>query len=498
MKSRTYQFFFVFGFSVSMWALFAFLHRNASTAALSKDLFRLVMLFAPLVQGFLISTILYIKDEKWYYPFVAVPTFILGISLFALAPFDVIWTSYGWSYTLHSPWFMIYSIFSGVYLFAMIIILAIRVRRSLVRALRKKYALILAGYGVFYGIGMGITNIAISMNPQFPPVGGILLAAAFLFIAYAISLPAEKIIPSKIRFGYPLFLNKLLEVTPGKELGQNVVEFNRFLGVTGLKKVVSFEKEKITLNSGQLNSLNLLGPAEKTLEYLDEHDWATEARAYYKDVFIDVYLTTRKKSKKTADGWFKGMLRKHGDFFSTYGIMDAIPEDVELPKDVLDAILKSILPNKYRLKGGIIYFIMGDGVEKSYKFFTGLTKYARTLCLTGTDPREVRKTYGLEGVSIVWVTFERYAKGETIPPNKLDELTATISEFFGKGKGVVFVDCIDSMVMANGFKRVMGWLKGVKKIMTKSKSNLLVTVDPNSFSNRQLADIEKEMEKIKV
>jgi len=499
MKSRTYQFFFVFGFSVSMWALFAFFHRTASTAALSKDLFRLVMLFAPLVQGFLISTILYIKDEKWYYPFVVVPTFIVGISLFALAPFNVIWTSYGWSYTLHSPWFMIYSIFSGVYLFAMIIILAIRVRRPLVRALRKKYALILAGYGVFYGIGMGITNIAISMNPQFPPVGGILLAAAFLFIAYAISLPAEKIIPSEIRFGYPLFLNKLLEVTPGKELGQNVVEFNRFLGVTGLKKVVSFEKEKITLNSGQLNSLDLLGPAEKTLEYIEEHDWATEARASYKDVFIDTYLTTRKKSRKTADRWFKGMLRKHSGFFSTYGIMGAIPEDVELPKDVLGAILKNLkLPKEYKLKKGLAYFVRVTKVEKGYKFFTGLAKYARTLCLTGTNPREVRETYGLEGVSIVWVAFERYAEGKTIPPNKLGELTATISKFFGKGKGVVFVDCIDSMVMANGFKRVMSWLKGVKKIMTKSKSNLLVTIDPSSFSNRQLASIEREMKQIKI
>ena len=158
----------------------------------------------------------------------------------------------------------------------------------------------------------------------------------------------------------------------------------------------------------------------------------------------------------------------------------------------MDAILESIkLPEKYRLKRGIIYFIMGDGAEKGYKFFTGLTKYARTLYLTDTNPREVREIYGLEGVPIVWMTFERYAEGKTIPPNKLGELTATISKFFRKGKNVIFVDCIDSMVMANGFKQVMDWLKGVKKIMTKSKSNLLVTIDPSSFSDRQLTSIEK-------
>ncbi len=483
-----------------MWALFVFLHRNVSTEALSKDIFRLVMFVSPLIQGFLISAILYIKDEKWYYPLLAVPAFIMGISLFALAPFGTVWTIYGWSYTFYSPWMMIYSIFSGVYLLATIIILVIRSRRPLVRILRKKYVLILVGYGVLYGIGMGITNVAISMNPAFPPLGGILLATAFLFVAYAISLPTEKItIPSKIYFGYPLLLNKLLQEAPGKELGQDLVEFNKFLRVTGLNEIVSVKEEKIIFNSNKLNSLNLLEPAEKTLEYLEEHDWAVETRAHYKSVFIDTYLATMKKSRKAADEWLKRMVRKHSGFFSTYGIMDAMPEDFELPKSVLDNILKSIkLPDEYRLKEGIIYFIRGAGVEKSYKFFTGLTKYTRALCLTVTNPREVRETYGLEGVSIVWVTFEKYAKGKSIPPNKLGELTTTISGFFGKGKGVVFVDCIDSMVMANGFKRVMGWLKGVKKIMTKSKSNLLVTIDPGSFSNRQLANIGREMKEIKV
>ncbi len=196
---------------------------------------------------------------------------------------------------------------------------------------------------------------------------------------------------------------------------------------------------------------------------------------------------------------FSDLFRKYYDFLLRYGIMDAIPEDVDLPKDVLGAILKNLkLPEEYRLKSGLIYFIRGADTEKGYKFFTGLAKHVRTLCLTGTNPREVRETYGLEGVSIVWVAFERYAEGETIHPNKLGELTATISKFFGKGKGVVFVDCIDSMVMANGFKRVMSWLKEVKKIMTKSKSNLLVTIDPSSFSNRQLASIEREMKQIKI
>lgn len=200
----------------------------------------------------------------------------------------------------------------------------------------------------------------------------------------------------------------------------------------------------------------------------------------------------------TSDA-FSGLLDKHGVFLLRHGIIDAIPEGVEVPRDVLDSIFKSIkLPEEYRLKEGLTYFVRGEGVEKGYKFFTGLTKYTRALCLTGTNPREVRGTYRLKGVPMVWVTFERYAKGRTIPPNKLDQLTTTISEFVGKGKGVVFVDCLDSMVMANGFERVMSWLRDVGKIMIKNKSNLLVTIDPSSFSDRQLASIERKMKEIKV
>lgn len=500
VKSRTYQSFFAFGLSVSMWALFVLLHRTASTGTLSKDIFRLAMFVSPLIQGFLVSTILYIKDEKWYYPFVLVPAFILGIIIFVLAPFETIWTIYGWSYAFYSPWMMVYSIFGIVYLIAMIIILAIRMRRPLVQAVRKKYVLILAGYGFLYGVGMGITNVAISMNPSFPPVGGILLAAAFLVIAYAMSLPTEKmIIPSKIHIGYPSFINKLMQEAPGKELGQNVVELNEFLRATGLNEVVVVKKEKIIFNPNKLGSLNLLETAEKTLEYLKERDWTNETRAYYKDLFVHTYLTTREKSRKAADEWFKRMLHKHRGFFSTYGIMDSIPEDVELPKGVLNAILKNIkLPKEYRLKKGLTYFFRGETVEKGYEFLSGFTKNAKILCLTGTNPQEIRDIYGLEGVPIVWVTFEIYAEGKTIHPNELDGFTTAISTFANKWKGVVFIDCIDSMVMASGFRQVKGWLEKVKKIIAKSKSNLLVAIDPSSFSKRQLTSIEKEMKEIRI
>lgn len=242
----------------------------------------------------------------------------------------------------------------------------------------------------------------------------------------------------------------------------------------------------------------------KHLSGMEIEDGMQETVVTFSTILNTCYPTIKddigaKRTYTITSNAFSGLLDKYGGFLLRHGIMNAIPEGVELPGDLLDAIFKNIkLPEEYRLKEGFIYFVRGEGAEKGYKFFTGLAKYARTLCLTGTNPREVRETYGLRGVSMVWLTFERYAKGKTIPPNKLDQLTTTIFGFVGKWKGVVFVDCLDSMVMANGFERVMSWLRDVKKIMTGNKSNLLVAIDPSSFSDRQLAIIEKRMKEIKV
>ncbi len=242
----------------------------------------------------------------------------------------------------------------------------------------------------------------------------------------------------------------------------------------------------------------------KHLSSMEIEDGMQETMLTFSTILNACYPTIKedigaKRTYTITSDAFSSLFQKYGDFLLQHGIMDVIPEGVELPGDLLDAIFKSIkLPDEYRLKEGLTYFVRGEGAEKGYKFFTGLAKYVRALCLTDTNPREVRKAYGLRGVSMIWLTFERYAKGKTIPPNKLDHLKTTIFEFVGKWKGVVFVDCIDSMVMANGFERVMSWLREVKKIMIKNKSNLLVTIDPSSFSDRQLAIIEKRMKEIKV
>ena len=65
------------------------------------------------------------------------------------------------------------------------------------------------GVGIVYLGGMTLTNLIIHINPNFPPFGGILTTVEFLFIAYAIALPMDKIgiiKPTKLAEFYLSFL----------------------------------------------------------------------------------------------------------------------------------------------------------------------------------------------------------------------------------------------------------------------------------------------------
>lgn len=478
-KSRAYKFFFIFGFSISMWAIFVFFHRNAPTAALSKDLLMPAIFFSLLIHGFLLSTILYIKGEKWYYPFAVVPAFIVGISSFVFMPLDVVWTSYGWSYALHNPWVMIYSIFNGVYLLAILIILAIGMKLSPVQTLRKKYALILVGYGVFYSVGMGITNVAISMNPMFPPIGGILLITAFLFIAYAISLPTEKIVlPSKIRFGYPIFLNKLLEETPGKELGESVVRFKDHLQTLGLSDVVEFERGKISFRPAK-PKLDLGEIADKSLDFMKQQSWALSAVKPFTNVFVSTYRTI--KSKKDADEWFERMLRKHGAFLYRHGILDAMPEDARIP-----GIFRE-------LEVGKSYLVQEDRPRRCLEMLRETVNYGfKGLCFTMRyPPQKVRNEYGLEGVDIIWLRLNPKKGVKTLAPDKLDKLEKTISEFIAPGGAIVLVDAFDQIKVVNGFEKSMEFLQKMKVAAAESGANLLISMRPESVWEEESATIAK-------
>ena len=69
IRSYVYYVFYFFSMSIIMWLIFAFLHRNTSTAKFSKIFFSLDLFFVSLIIPFMLLMFLYLKKKKkWLYP----------------------------------------------------------------------------------------------------------------------------------------------------------------------------------------------------------------------------------------------------------------------------------------------------------------------------------------------------------------------------------------------------------------------------------------------
>ncbi|MDI6840669.1 MAG: DUF835 domain-containing protein [bacterium] len=157
------------------------------------------------------------------------------------------------------------------------------------------------------------------------------------------------------------------------------------------------------------------------------------------------------------------------------------------------------LPLKYSLKMGNIYFIKEKSLKKSYEtFLIQITHGSQGLCFTKLHPEEVRRMYGLTKTPIIWLTFRTDESERTIPFTKLDELTATVSEYVNSVKNsVVLIDCFNHIKLLNGFEQAMKFLYTMKRMISGGDSNLLITIDPDDFTDAQLSILEKKAEELK-
>jgi hypothetical protein len=366
-KSWVYRCFFLFGLSTSLWLLLAFFHRNAPTENLSLKFLVFDTLFSYMALAFLLITLLMLYKERLLNLLILVPTFVAGAFTILLEPFNIFSSSFGWSYKLTSLGSISFMLIWFGYIAAIIITGGLLLKKSKTKILKKKYGLITSGFIIFYAIGLTLSNFLLFNNHNFPPLGGLFATSTFLVVAYAINLPPEKIEKEKIKkapalqkifpkklekidvpsvfskimyslqMDYPpkslkAFLDEFLSTMSGKELGQDIQEFDRFLNMTRLNKAVFFKKGKITFDGSKLSLLDFLNSMDKILEYVKGKKLTPKAVGFLTTLFLDVYKAIRIKSKLSADEWLSLIITKHGKFLSTRGILKKLPLDARPEK----------------------------------------------------------------------------------------------------------------------------------------------------------------------
>lgn len=492
-----YRAFFLFGFSVSLWQLLAYLHRNAPSESLSSLFFRFDLFFSLIATPALLLTILYLEGEKRIYPLILLPGLFVGLIAVLVVPFEIIWTgpSLGWSYKAEFYYMILCYVTNGGYSFGILYAgyrLRVKSQQSLIR---RKYLIILLAFSIFNVGGMLLTSILLFINPNLPPFGGTLMTLTFLFIAYALYLPVEGIKHSlqakdpttDLSDAYLQMLNKLQTIIPGKELGVSVLKFDEYIEAMGLSSVVYLNGfEKLVFDSEKFAQKDIGETIDSVVRTLKEIVKPEKLSQEFSNAFAETYKILKSRSKDYANKWVGGMLHQHGGFFSRTRILEGISQEVRIPRFV-----REFIP-------GSVHLFKEEKPTAAYKDLKEALNHGFvSLCISNLGPEKVRKRYGVGRASIFWLTFE---KGErTISPKDIDKLNKTVSEFVeGTGPGIVLLDCLDQIKFANGFQKSLAILKDLRNLCSKNDSIVLISANPEMFEKQELQAIETKLKGVRI
>ena len=272
--SLALKYFFTFGLSIFVWEIVAYLQRSASNPDSALIFIRLLSISSVLSQSTYLAAILSIRKKSLMTPLIFLPAWI-NVCITSFISYDFRLTKYGWSYQVTQPstaFFIVTLIYLG-YLVATILSLIKLIVEARSKQLKRKYEVLLGSFLVFQAIGMPLTNYLLMINPNFPPLGGVLHLATFLFIAYALMIQEEKI-PLISHFTledfpkvYSSFLTILYNKTGNASLGEESFKFGDFIKDSGIEDYVMLSEKGITFKMPiNLDHVDLINRNLKLLE----------------------------------------------------------------------------------------------------------------------------------------------------------------------------------------------------------------------------------------
>ncbi len=147
---------------------------------------------------------------------------------------------------------------------------------------------------------------------------------------------------------------------------------------------------------------------------------------------------------------------------------------------------------KPQLKRGNMYLIKGKNVERSYALFADVVdRNAEGLLITRRNPPRVKAAYNLNRITALWLSQKE--EENVIYPTQLHKLVYLISEAVSNQKDpVILLDGIEYLIVHNRFDQVLKQLYIIREVLSRHGGILLIPLDPEAFSEKELGFLEKE------
>lgn len=152
--------------------------------------------------------------------------------------------------------------------------------------------------------------------------------------------------------------------------------------------------------------------------------------------------------------------------------------------------------SKSILESGGSYIVEDENL--AYKLFKDLIDVGFAgLCLTKSNPKKIRKKYNLGIDAIYWLT-STLTQEKTLDPQRLEfEITYVISEFTKNNtKPAIILDAIGLLITANGFEKVIDFIKGIVDLVSVNNGVFIVHVSPIVLSKKEIETLKQYMEVI--
>ena len=188
------------------------------------------------------------------------------------------------------------------------------------------------------------------------------------------------------------------------------------------------------------------------------------------------------RTKKRFSAVFKELFENHCGAILKYGVLENLPEDVEIPRWCS------------LLRRGQCYLICEEKPIASLKLFNMLAQYGfKGLLISRMHPSHVHAEYKMRAdVPLIWLT---HIRGENhIAPTNITQLSIAVKDFVERGvEGIIMIEGFEYLIDQNGFDVALRFLESIVDIVTVSKCRLIMPFDKLTVSEREFHRIAREM-----
>jgi len=148
---------------------------------------------------------------------------------------------------------------------------------------------------------------------------------------------------------------------------------------------------------------------------------------------------------------------------------------------------------KYKLEKGHTYLVEEEFPRKSFDMFLEqVTHGVRGLCITRTNPEQVRWKYGLLKTPVLWLTDD--VNREDVLKPQLEDVSVMVHNFIqDKEEGVILLDGIEYLINKKEYGKVFQVLDRLKDKVSMSSCRLILPINPKALKDEERALLEREL-----